>query len=209
MGSIALTLVDAASYLAGHAPIFGLIALLILAVGVTGYLFTWLKDVAAASARAEAQLPGWPEITSPADFVVPFGQYLALMLFSFGPLLVWLIWNPDFGGVWVPILLGLAGTFYLPMAFLGIAQADSIAGINPLVLVPSIVRIFGHYFVAWMLVTFLFCVQLGGKYLADLIAIPLITTFAVEFFTLYLLVVTARVLGMIYFIHRDDLDWFR
>jgi hypothetical protein len=36
-----------------------------------------------------------------------------------------------------------------------------------------------------------------------------ITTFCVEFLTLYLLIVTARVLGVMYYVRRQDLNWSR
>jgi hypothetical protein len=95
------------------------------------------------------------------------------------------------------------------MALLGIALADSITGLNPLVILPSIVRILGHYFLAWMLGVMLMAVQVGGTWLAEYVPIPFITTFCVEFLTLYLLAVTARVLGIMYYVHRTELDWLR
>jgi hypothetical protein len=148
-------------------------------------------------------------VTSPADFVGPFLQFLALTLVCFGPLLIWQIWGPDFGGIWMPATLGALGTFYFPMALVGVALADSVAGLNPAVIVPSILRIFGHYVLAWVLFAVLTAMQAGGGWLANLLPIPFITTFFVEFLTLYLLVVIARVLGVMYYVHREDLGWFK
>jgi hypothetical protein len=52
-------------------------------------------------------------------------------------------------------------------------------------------------------------VQVGAGRLAEYVPIPFITTFCVEFLTLYLLVFTARVLGVMYYVRRQDLNWFR
>lgn len=207
-GAAALWLTDVAAAIAGQAVLFGLLALLILTIGVTGYLFGFIKDVVRTSAQGESSLPGWPDMTSPADFVGAFLQFLALVLVSFGPMLVWSMWQGgDNAGVM--LALGGLGAFYFPMALVGISMADSIGGLNPLVLLPSIARILGHYLVAFVLVAVIAAVKLGGDWLAAMLPIPFVTRFSVEFATLYLLVVTARVLGVMYYVNREALGWFK
>jgi hypothetical protein len=208
-GAVALTLTDYARFLAGYAPLLGLVALVFLFIGVTGYLFAFAKDVVATSAQGEASLPSWPEVTSPADFAVPCGQFLALALICFGPLLVWEKWQPEDTSIWISVLLTAAGAFYFPMALVGVALADSIAGVNPAVIVPSILKILGHYLMAFALVVLLVAAQWAGEWLARRMAIPLLPTFLAELITLYLIVVTARVLGIMYYVNRERLGWFR
>jgi len=208
-GAIALMLTRYMAVLAGYAFLLGLVALLILTIGVTGYFFGFIKEVVATSAAGADTLPGWPEVTSPADFLTPFFHFLGLMVVSFGPWLAWQIWGPDVGAAWMPWVLAALGAFYCPMALVGLALADSIAGLNPAVIVPSILRLFGHYCVAVLLVMILLVVQFAGGWLADAVPIPLIAPLAVQFLTLYLLVVIARILGVLYYLHRDELGWFR
>jgi hypothetical protein len=208
-GALALMLTYYAALLARYAFVFGLLALIILTIGVIGYFFAFIKEVTATSAGGAKSLPGWPEIASPADFLTPFFHCLGLLVVSFGPWLLWRIWGLDFGEAWMPWALAALGAFYAPMALVGLAMADSLAGLNPAVIVPSILRIFGHYCVAVVLVVILLGVQFLGGWLADALPIPLVTPFAVQFLTLYLLVVTARILGAMYYLHREDLGWFR
>ena len=135
-GALALLLAQYAARLAGYAFLLGLIALVILTVGVVGYFFAFIKQVIVTSASGASTLPGWPEILSPVDFVEPFLHFLALVGVSFGPWFLWRMWGPEVGGDWIPwVLLGW-GVFYCPMALVGLALADSVAGLNPVVIVP-------------------------------------------------------------------------
>lgn len=221
-GAVALTLTKGVAFLAGAAPFYGLLALVILTIGVTGYFFAFLKDVLGASARGEDNLPGWPELTGPQDFAGQFLQLLALVGFCFGPMLVAHLWIAPIAVtgalagansipllLGIPWLLGLLGAFYFPMAFVGVALADSIAGLNPVVILPSIFRIFVHYCLAWVLAVVMVVLVGAGGRLVQWLPIPFVTTFCLEFLTLYWLVVTARILGVMYYVHRRDLDWFR
>lgn len=130
------------------------------------------------------------------------------MAISFGPWLLWRMWGPEVGGDWLAWVLVGWGVLYCPMALVGLALADSVAGLNPLVIVPSILRLFGHYAVAVSLAGALLLVQLMGGRLADALAIPVVSSLAVHFLSLYLLVVIARILGVTYHLHREELAWF-
>jgi hypothetical protein len=208
-GTLALGLTALAIMLAGNAWIFGWVAVPILIIGMTGYAFAYIKDVIATSAHGDETLPSWPEVTSPADFVMPCVQLVALAAVSFGPAFLWSRWGPEAGVAWVAVGLGVLGAFYFPMALVGVALADSVAGLNPLVVVPSILRILGHYLVAFGLVVVLFAVEFGGNWLAARVPIPVVPTLLAEFTTLYVAVVTARTLGVMYHVNRDALGWFR
>ncbi|MCZ7634828.1 MAG: hypothetical protein M5U12_01405 [Verrucomicrobia bacterium] len=94
------------------------------------------------------------------------------------------------------------------MALVGLALADSVAGLNPLVIVPSILRLFGPYAAAVSLAAILVLVQFVGGRFADALSIPVVSSLAVHLLSLYLLVVTARILGVTYYLHREELAWF-
>lgn len=208
-GAVTLTIADYAALFAAFAFLLGLIALLFLFVGVGGYLFAFLKDVVASSCQGDETLPSWPEVTSPADFALPFFQFIGLSLFCWGPLLLWRIWGPDNASGWIILLLMLVGAGYFPMALVGVSLSNSIGGMNPLVIVPAIVRIPGHYLVAVLLVFGLMVVQWLGSEIGGAIPIPILPVFLTELLTLYLLVVIGRVLGMMYYVNRERLGWFR
>jgi hypothetical protein len=208
-GALALLLAQYAAQLASYAFLLGLLALVILTVGVVGYYFAFIKQVIVTSASGANTLPGWPEILSPADFLEPFFHCLALLAVSFGPWLLWQVWGPDVGRDWMSwVLLGW-GAFYCPMALVGLALADSVSGLNPAVIVPSILRLFGPYCAAVLLVGILLLAQLGSGWLAEALSIPFVSSLAVQFLSLYLLVVIARILGVTYYLHRDALGWFK
>jgi hypothetical protein len=80
-GAFALTVTVYAAFLASFVPLLGLLALVILTIGVGDYLFAFVKHVLASSAHGDVQIPGWPELTSPADFASSFFQLLVLCLF--------------------------------------------------------------------------------------------------------------------------------
>lgn len=208
-GAVALLLAQYAAWLASYAFLLGLVALVILTVGVVGYFFAFIKQVIVTSASGADTLPGWPEILSPADFVEPFLHFLALAAVSFGPWLLRWVWGPDEGSDWIAWALLGWGVFYAPMALVGLALADSVAGLNPVVIVPAIVRVFGHYCAAVILAGVLVLVQILGGRLADALSVPVVSPLAVQFLSLYLLVVNARILGVTYYLHREALGWFR
>jgi hypothetical protein len=208
-GTIALTLTYYARWLASFAFLLGLVALIILTIGVTGYVFAFLKDVIRSSSQGDQTLPGWPEVNSPADFTSSFFQFLCLFLFCFGPFLLWTISGLQPAHPWFAWLLLALGAFYLPMALVGVAMADSISGLNPLVVVPSILRIPGHYLIAVSLVLLLLAFQLAGEWLGAAIPIPVLPTLLLEFTTFYLLIVTARILGVMFFVNERRLAWGR
>jgi hypothetical protein len=52
-------------------------------------------------------------------------------------------------------------------------------------------------------------VQWLGSEIGGAIPIPILPVFLTEILTLYLLVVIARVLGVMYYVNRERLGWFR
>jgi hypothetical protein len=60
-----------------------------------------------------------------------------------------------------------------------------------------------------MLVFSLVVVQWLGSEIGGAIPIPILPVFLTEILTLYLLVVIARVLGVMYYVNRERLGWFR
>lgn len=202
-----LLLLNVVARIAGFAPILGLGALAILAVFVNGYLFLYVKQVILASVDGKESPPNWPGIGD-GSIIASFFQLFCLCALCFGPAVLWRILGPDPGNGLVAVLLAAAGMIYFPMGQIGLALADTLAGLHPAVILPSILKSPGAYSVSVLMVAASGAVQLGGEAAAEALPIPLLPTFAVQFLSLYLLVFVARVLGIMYRLHRKDLARF-
>jgi hypothetical protein len=202
--------------------IFGII----LEMFAGGYLFTYLQSIIHATAAEERELPDLPGISNAAeDVLVPFFRLFGLVLFCFGPALglgIWYVVAHD-STVLIVFLAALGlGATYFPMAFLSVAIHDSIAAGNPLVVVPSIIKVAAPYLVPlFMLVSVLGLQYRGGLLLqkmfpngattqsvGELVAWAASVAF-LSFLSLYLLIVAIHLLAMIYVTRKDKLGWLR
>ncbi len=183
---------------------YGIALSILLGVFVAGYLFSYLKSIVATSADGDEEMPDWPDLSDfKEDVLEPFFQLVALLVLCLGPGVVVMALAEDVAG-WSVLACGL---FYLPMGLLGVSIADSTtAGLNPALMVPSIIRVFGHYLVVLgMLAVFVgvrwACLRLENY-------LPFLVGIAVgELLSLYVLVVMMRVLGCLYHVNRRRLRW--
>ena len=202
--------------------IFGII----LEMFAGGYLFTYLQSIIHATAAEERELPDLPGVSNIAeDVLVPFFRLFGLVLFCFGPALGLGIWyvvahDPMVLTVFLAAL-GL-GAIYFPMAFLSVAIHDSIAAGNPLVVVPSIMKVAVPYLVPFFMLACLLGLQYRSGILLQKIfpngattqSVPELAGWAasvgfLSFISLYLLIVAIHLLAMIYVTRKDELGWLR
>ncbi|MDB6015888.1 MAG: domain containing protein [Pedosphaera sp.] len=198
----------------GHARSFGvgsMVAILVVSVFVYGYLFGYLMRIIASTYEGMKEMPNWPEFNGWEDVMVPLLQALATLLASFAPGLIALgaFYDQPWGGMVTRAILCL-GIFYLPMSFLAVALFDSVTILNPLFIIPSILRVLKPYLAACgvlaavvvlhVLVNFLL-----EKYVKILVLPGLIS----GFLGLYFLTVEMRVLGILYRTEREALGWFK
>jgi hypothetical protein len=218
LGAIMLLLVNGAMFLATFALFYGVTALIFLSVFSGGYVMSYLKSILATTAGGKDEMPDWPEISDfSSDLVAPFFQMLGLMLCCFGPAIAMNIYIGIEGNAladtyiygWCLSVLILLGSFYLPMAFTGVAMYDSLAAVNPLLVIPAITRVLGTYLLtvsvlaAILLTRFL----LKGFFSAHL-TIPIVPDMIMGLIGLYLLIVEVRLLGLMYRARKDELGWF-
>ena len=108
-------------------------------------------------------------------------------------------------GIDLPFWLLLsAGVFLYPMTLLGVIMFDSIYGVNPLVIIPSIFSTFFQYcgLVVFIgLILFLFFLTRGISIIS-----PLLYLFA-RIPQIYLVLVAAHLLGRFYFRYKEKLNW--
>ena len=93
------------------------------------------------------------------------------------------------------------------MAFLAVAMDDSLLGLNPMLVVPSMLRVPFEYLVTCMM-TVLLLVLLGMRsLLTGVLDQPIIGEVLGMFLVLYFAVVEMRLLGLLYYTKKDRLGW--
>ncbi len=218
VGTMLLLLADGAAFIAKFAPLYGWIAVALLTIFGVGYLSSYLRSILSDTAAGEDRMPQWPEISDfSSDIVAPFRQLLVAVLFCFLPAISLAIYaaasesSADTAWMgWAMNALLLLGAVYFPMAFLGIALFDTVAALNPLLIIPSIVKVLGQYLlVIGVSVGILTLRWLLQTYLRILVPIPLLPAIGVGLIQTYLFIVLARILGLLYRNNKEDLGWFR
>lgn len=195
-------------FVAAHAAILGLGVMLF----GTGYLISYYQRILLSSATGQASMPDWPDFTSLGDFVAPVLQFIVTALFAFGPFLAltnfappdapWRLW-----GIGGAIILG---GLYFPMAFLAVTMADSLSALNPLIILPAILKIpAGYLLMVILTVAIVGAGSFGELLLARWLAVPILPSLMSEFLTLYLGTVVMRLLGLLHWTNKADLAWFR
>ena len=214
-GGIMFLLIDGATFLARFAFLYGLVALIFLTVFGVGYLTRFLQNIVVSSARGENEMPDWPDLTDySSEVTTPFFQTLGLVIFCFAPAIGLTIYafHAGEGGAWLGWAMTASiffGAIYFPMAFTAVAMFDSLGAVNPLLVIPSILKIPKEYALAIALfVVILILRWLGEKVLPELLGIPyILPSIVANFFGLYLLAVEMRILGLLYRTKKDELGW--
>ncbi len=209
-GTVFFGILDFASAFAGPAAI-------LVAVFASGYMLSYLKSIILASAQGEEEMPAYPEFSSFSDDILtPFLQMMTPIVLCLMPGLFWFfraVAALDHGGtvgaVVLPLVLVVVGALYLPMALLGVAMMDTVGGVNPVLVIPSILRIPGSYLAA----CFVLFLAVGGAMVFDILMgglakIPILPGALSGFVGLYLLAVEGRILGLIYLRNQRVLSWF-
>ncbi|HEV2207481.1 MAG TPA: FHA domain-containing protein [Verrucomicrobiae bacterium] len=219
-GTIFLSMIKAGAFFARFGAVKGIglgsaicMAFLLLMTGFgAGYLTSYLRRVVTGTAMGEQMAPDWPDLSDfAADILAPLFQLAATMLVSLVPAIV-VAMGVQGAGRWGPAAILVAcgaGVIYFPMAFLAAAMFDSVAALNPLLVVPSIAKIPGQY----LLTVAVFGAVLAAKWLGDdflpqAISVPVVPSVISTFVGLYLLMVEARVLGLLYRVNKEELGWF-
>jgi hypothetical protein len=114
----------------------------------------------------------------------------------------------------------LFGSVYFPMALLAVAIKDSAFAANPIFVVPSMFKVFGHYLVAVVLsgavyglhilgqvmIVTLFPEGIDTKSINTLLGMGAVRAFW-AFMGIYLLAVNMRILGLLYLVNQRKLGW--
>lgn len=185
-----------------------------ISIAAWGYLMLMLQSVIHGTAMGEKTVPKWPEFDGMAELRNKWFQWMLTLVVCMGPALFFLIRmevNEDKSQIMWVILFGLVGALYFPMAILGVAMYDTIAAINPMLVVRSILRVPGHYFLTLLVFAGLIAVKaFTGTLSGALPGIPgaVIGHVVDEFDALWSAIFLARVLGGLYYVNRKKLGWF-
>jgi|GEM_PF-6124938 len=188
--------------------LFGLIGYFLIG----GYYIAFLFKVVRETALGEDDLVEFPAVGDLWDDVLkPLLQVMFIMIVCVLPSV---LVEGFYGGIGeemglIPQILLFVGLFYMPMALLCTAIFNSSrTGINPLLVVPAIGRIFFRYLVVFALLA----ATVIGKEILDetlleqarwFIAIPVIAWLG-----FYIGIVQAHVLGLLYRTSARKLGWF-
>jgi hypothetical protein len=113
---------------------------------------------------------------------------------------------------WRLLALGFTGMglVYYPMGLLAVAMFDTVAAVNPVLVVPAISKTFCQYVLVLAMLGVMWLLREVSSMV--LFALPWSWRFAcylpIEFYSLYTLLVTARLLGVLYRVNSARLGWF-
>jgi len=192
---------------------------ILMKIVALGYLFSYMQNIIFAAAAEEKEMPELPGMD---DVFGGFCRLAGTVLMSFGMAIGLLA--ARFFGVDVPIpaifIAGIFGVLYFPMAFLAVAMKDNLMAANPLVVVPSILRVPLQYLVTVFVFVSIFGVQQIGNLVAagsqsvtfstpDMTVMFIAIGFQMiwSFISVYLLTVNSHILGLLYVTQKEKLGW--
>jgi len=214
-GTLMMTALIVLAHLLRFMGPLSIISTFIGALAIFAYLVSYMHQVVQSSANGDEQLPDWLDLSAWwEDIGIPTCHFVGTVLISFSPLLIYLICTLFYSSpyIWIPLLL--LGLSYFPMAYLAVCMSSSILAANPVTVFWSIARVPLNYYLAciifWGAYFTGFTIDVVVEFLPDsywllsvfiqLISIPI---------SLYLFIVEARVLGLIYHGNWDRLGWFK
>ena len=153
-------------------------------------------------------MPDWPEFEGiMASGVGPFLEMLAVFLVCLAPVCLYILLAPVHAD-WLVWALCAAGMLYLPMALLALAIYDTVLALNPMLILPSILRVPLEYAATCLVLGLLALGSFAAKHwLRDNAYVPVLAPIVAEFLLLYTLTVVMRVAGLLYYAEKDRLSW--
>ncbi|MCW1925535.1 hypothetical protein OKA05_23455 [Luteolibacter arcticus] len=197
------TLLAVAAELVKFAPLFGGIASLILAAYLTATYFEIIETTATGSDEA----PMFPNVSSMWDDLVwPFLKSVIVVIACFSPVLIYFWAVPDDAVQPVIALCLLAfSVAYFPMAMLAVVVLGYLGAMSPHIVLPSIFRAGGLYWLAVFLVVLIVMAErfLGGL----LVGSPVVGTVLLAGVGIIATMLNGRTLGIVYRERQEAMGW--
>jgi hypothetical protein len=197
---------------------------IIFQVFALGYLFAYMQSIIHAAAIGDEEMPTLPSMANFwEDILLPCLQLIGLTLICFGPAIGvawWTISNEESALGPALVATFVLGALYFPMAFLAVAMLDSVLAANPLQVVPSIFKVPLEYLVTIIVVGCVLALRPVGDLVLPMLFPRGLTTHSMpklfaylgasafwSLFSLYLLTVGMRILGLLYSSKKEKLGW--
>jgi hypothetical protein len=194
--------------------IFAAIKPIIASFCITAYLVAYMYKIVQSSANGDAEMPEWMDFSNWwDDILVPAFHFFATALLSFSPLLIYLYYTFPSPSPWIWLPLLIVGLSYFPMAYLTVCMSNSLSTANPVTVYWSILRVPLNYCLACLVFWGAYFLSFTIGVIASLLPLKYdMLGLALQFISipvaLYLYLIEARVLGLIYFSGYDKLGWF-
>lgn len=183
---------------------------IIVNIFISGYLCAYLMRIINHSADGEEEVPDFPEFYDWWDSVFTPGWLMSgPIIFCSIPALAYNFLARPSRPFTDPVILLLAGfgLFYLPMGMIAVSMTQSLGALNPVYILPAIFKAIDKYIIAIAVLAIIFVLNSSvKKYFDD--SIPVIGDFLKASLNLYFLIIEGRILGLIYYLNRDCLNWF-
>ena len=174
-------------------------------------MVAFMQKVVTTSAMGVEGSLAWPDFTNWwEDIVAPLLQMGCILAFCFWPVVLgrYFLSAGELWNGWV-IAAWILGLVYLPIAILAVFMADSITALNPLILIPAIVRLGGQYWIVCGLLGAMVLIRLLlNAGLAAALPVPVLPSLLSGFASLYFLTLEMRVLGLMHLCNKEKLGWF-
>jgi len=194
---------------------------LFLTMAVYGFVFLFMQNIIHTTTSDENEPLSFPEASG------LFGAFFELagtIAVSYG-LAIGLFVAKAFFKVEIPgaaiLIAAVLGCLYFPMAFLAVAMHDSVMAANPMIVLPTILRMPLEYLVTSFLLMCVFGVRFAGNILSSVAGSASLSTRDMStlfmalggqavwaFISVYLLTVSMRILGLLYLARKDRFGWF-
>ncbi|EEF58634.1 FHA domain-containing protein [Pedosphaera parvula] len=188
-----------------------LVALILVSVFAFGYLFSYQQRIVVTTTNGAQEMPDWPDFLGWGDVFGPLMQLIIILAFCFSPTLLMAILasnQPFLSGLVAPTMV--LGCLYFPMAILAVSMFDTVMALNPVLIIPSMLRVYREYLTACGVLLLILLLQGLVNFCMDqfkhAIVIPSVVC---GFFAWYFLTVEMRLLGVLYRTKKAELGWFR
>ena len=189
-----------------------------------GLIGAMLINVIQTTADDEDTALDWPDVTDKFDLITTGLKIIGSVVLVFAPAICCSVMlfrdmgmgpavagHPHFSA-WAlaAIGCGILGLVYYPMSFLAFAMVDSLNGLNPVIVIPAIVKLPLQYLAILILIGGLILIRGILNLLCG--GLPFLWRLAcyvpLEFLAFYSLIVSARLLGLLYKSNSARLGWF-
>jgi len=192
-------------------PVFGGLLCLVF---VYPYLIAYMLNIIRYVGDGEEQMPGWPEVSDLWESILlpAFRVFFASAICYLPVVILFIIavrFSIPFASLsFLFVIFFVLGTIYYPIALISVALFENgLAPLNIPVLIKAIVKMKWDYFLA---ILSMFIVQIIAFFVNQIfqLQIPIVGVFIFWVVTIYFVTLQMYILGNIYYVHEDDLDWF-